>query len=118
MEVVVDVARTTDVERDDCRGRVGPLGNGPNPLVPDTTPDLEVNRKGNIVADLQTCKTSKRGVFAGGDIVRGAATVILAMGDGKMAARSIDAYLKDAAWWDQPPPEPEAEPETKEKKSG
>jgi glutamate synthase (NADPH/NADH) small chain len=87
------------------------IGNGPNPLVPDTTPDLEVNRWGNIVADTATCKTSKRGVFAGGDIVRGAATVILAMGDGKVAARSIDAYLKDSNWWDQPPPEPEEEAE-------
>jgi glutamate synthase (NADPH/NADH) small chain len=90
--------------------------------VPSTTPDLEVNRKGNIEADLRTCKTSKRGVFAGGDIVRGAATVILAMGDGKVAARSIDAYLKDPNWWDQPPPEPEPEPEAKpkaeKKKSG
>jgi glutamate synthase (NADPH/NADH) small chain len=89
------------------------IGNGPNPLVPSTTPDLETNRWGNIVADLRTCKTSKRGVFAGGDIVRGAATVILAMGDGKIAARSIDAYLKDPAWWDQPPPEPEAEADKK-----
>ncbi len=87
------------------------IGNGPNPLVPDTTPDLEVNRWGNIMADTATCKTSKRGVFAGGDIVRGAATVILAMGDGKVAARSIDAYLKDPDWWDQPPPEPEEEAE-------
>lgn len=87
------------------------IGNGPNPLVPDTTPDLEVNRWGNIVADTATCKTSKRGVFAGGDIVRGAATVILAMGDGKVSARSIDAYLKDPSWWDQPPPEPEEEAE-------
>ncbi len=91
------------------------IGNGPNPLVPSTTPDLDVNRKGNISADLRTCKTSKRGVFAGGDIVRGAATVILAMGDGKVAARSIDAYLKDPNWWDQPPPEPEPEPEPKKK---
>jgi glutamate synthase (NADPH/NADH) small chain len=90
------------------------IGNGANPLIPDTTPDMETNKWGNIVADLRTCKTSKRGVFAGGDIVRGAATVILAMGDGKVAARSIDAYLKDPSWWDQPPPEPEPE----EKKPG
>jgi glutamate synthase (NADPH/NADH) small chain len=95
------------------------IGNGPNPLIPNTTPDLELNRKGNIVADLATCKTSKRGVFAGGDIVRGAATVILAMGDGKVAARSIDAYLKDPSWWDRPAPEPEPEAEKKaEKKAG
>lgn len=89
------------------------IGNGPNPLVPSTTPDLKLNRKGNIEADLSTCKTSKRGVFAGGDIVRGAATVILAMGDGKVAARSIDAYLKDAGWWDRPAPEPEPKAEAK-----
>jgi glutamate synthase (NADPH/NADH) small chain len=88
------------------------IGNGPNPLVPDTTPDLETNKWGNIEADLKTCKTSKRGVFAGGDIVRGAATVILAMGDGKIAARSIDAYLKDPDWWDRPP-EPEEGDEEK-----
>lgn len=96
------------------------IGNGPNPLVPDTTPDLQTNRWGNIEADLKTCKTSKRGVFAGGDIVRGAATVILAMGDGKVAARSIDAYINDPGWWDRPP-EPEEKPEekeTEEEKSG
>ncbi len=92
------------------------IGNGANPLVPETTPDLETNRWGNIVADLDTGKTSKRGVFAGGDIVRGAATVILAMGDGKIAARSIDAYLKDPDWWDRPPETEEAAEE--EKKSG
>lgn len=90
------------------------IGNGPNPLVPDTTPALETNKWGNILADLKTCKTSMRGVFAGGDIVRGAATVILAMGDGKVAARSIDAYLKDPSWWDRPP---EPEEEAEEKKS-
>jgi len=88
------------------------IGNGPNPLVPDTTPDLKTNKWGNIEADLKTCKTSKRGVFAGGDIVRGAATVILAMGDGKVAARSIDAYLKDPGWWDRP-----AEPEEGEEEN-
>jgi glutamate synthase (NADPH/NADH) small chain len=87
------------------------IGNGPNPLVPDTTPDLETNKWGNIVADLDTCKTSKRGVFAGGDIVRGAATVILAMGDGKIAARSINEYLKDPDWWDRPPEPEEGEGE-------
>ena len=53
-----------------------------NPLVPTTTPDLDTNKWGNIVADEETLKTSKKGVFAGGDIVLGAATVILAMGPG------------------------------------
>lgn len=69
------------------------IGQGPNPLVPETTPDLEINRRGNIVADPETGKTSKPGVFAGGDIVTGAATVILAMGAGKKAARAINEYL-------------------------
>jgi glutamate synthase (NADPH/NADH) small chain len=70
------------------------IGNGPNPLIPSTTPDLQVNKWGNIVADLETCKTNKEGVFAGGDIVTGAATVILAMGAGKKAAKSIDEYVR------------------------
>ena len=70
------------------------IGNGPNPLIPSTTPDLQVNKWGNIVADLETCKTSKEGVFAGGDIVTGAATVILAMGAGKKAAKAIDEYVR------------------------
>lgn len=71
------------------------IGQGPNPLVQSTTPDMEVNKRGNIVADEETCKTSKEGVFAGGDIVTGAATVILAMGAGKKAAKAIDEYLKE-----------------------
>jgi glutamate synthase (NADPH/NADH) small chain len=69
------------------------IGNGPNPLVPSTTPGLETNRRGNIVADEETGLTSKKGVFAGGDIVTGAATVILAMGAGKKAAVAIDNYV-------------------------
>lgn len=70
------------------------IGQGPNPLVPETTPDMEINRWGNIVADEVTGRTSRTAVFAGGDIVTGAATVILAMGAGKNAARAIDEYLK------------------------
>ncbi len=70
------------------------IGNGPNPLIPATTPDLQVNKWGNIVADLESCKTNKEGVFAGGDIVTGAATVILAMGAGKKAAKAIDEYVR------------------------
>jgi len=69
------------------------IGNGPNPLVPNTTPGLKTSKWGNILADQDTAKTSKRRVWAGGDIVLGAATVILAMGEGKKAARSIHAYL-------------------------
>jgi len=70
------------------------IGNSANPLVPTTTRGLETNRYGNIVADPETGQTSLPGVFAGGDIVTGAATVIEAMGAGKRAARAIDAYLK------------------------
>ena len=69
------------------------IGQGPNPLIAQTTPDLEINRNGNIIADEATGQTSKPGLFAGGDIVTGAATVILAMGAGKKAARAIHEYL-------------------------
>jgi glutamate synthase (NADPH/NADH) small chain len=69
------------------------LGNNPNPLVPRTTEGLKVGKWGNIEADTATGQTSREGVFAGGDIVTGAATVILAMGAGKKAARAIHAYL-------------------------
>ncbi len=71
------------------------IGQGPNPIVASTTPGMETNKRGNIVADEETCATTKPGVFAGGDIVTGAATVILAMGAGKKAAAAIDAYLKE-----------------------
>jgi len=71
------------------------IGQGPNPLLTSATPGLKLTKWGNIVADEETGRTSKKGVFAGGDIVTGAATVILAMGAGKVAARSIDQYLKD-----------------------
>ncbi|MDD3653725.1 MAG: NADPH-dependent glutamate synthase [Desulfotomaculaceae bacterium] len=69
------------------------IGQGPNPLVPRTTKGLECNKKGNIIANLETGATSKPGVYAGGDVVTGAATVILAMGAGRTAAKSIHAYL-------------------------
>jgi glutamate synthase (NADPH/NADH) small chain len=68
------------------------IGNSPNPLIPQTTSGLEIGRRGTIVADADGA-TSRKGVFAGGDIVTGAATVILAMGAGKTAARAIDQYL-------------------------
>lgn len=69
------------------------IGQGPNPLIKQTTPELEVNRRGNIVAN-EVGATSIPGVFAGGDIVTGAATVISAMGAGKRAAAAIDEYLQ------------------------
>lgn len=70
------------------------IGQGPNPLVQQTTPHLDTNKRGYITANEETGATSRPGVFAGGDIVTGAATVILAMGAGKNAARAIDEYLK------------------------
>jgi len=69
------------------------IGNSPNPLIKATTPGLETNKKGCIVAD-ENGLTSIEGVYAGGDTVTGAATVILAMGAGKKAAAAIDAYLQ------------------------
>jgi len=75
------------------------IGNGSNPIIQKTTPDLNFNKRGNIIADDATMKTSKRGVFAGGDIVTGGATVILAMGAGRTAAAAINEYLKDKSVW-------------------
>ncbi len=69
------------------------IGNSPNPLIPSTTSGLDVGKKGNIVASEETGMTSKARVWAGGDVVTGAATVILAMGAGRKAARSIHEYL-------------------------
>jgi len=73
----------------ECDVVIVAIGNRPNPLIPDTTPDLEVSRWGTIVANEEDGRTSKKFVYAGGDIVTGAATVILAMGAGKNAAKSI-----------------------------
>ena len=70
------------------------VGNASNPLIPATTEGLEINKRGNIVVNPETNMTSIPGVFAGGDIVLGAATVILAMGEGRRAAAGICSYLK------------------------
>lgn len=69
------------------------LGTSPNPLIKSTTKGLDVNRKGGIIVEEATGKTSRDGVYAGGDAVTGAATVISAMGAGKTAAKAIDEYL-------------------------
>ncbi len=69
------------------------IGNSPNPLIPMTTPGVEINKKGGIVTDPKTGRTSRPNIWAGGDIVRGSATVISAMGDGRIAAASIHEYL-------------------------
>ncbi len=70
------------------------LGFNVNPIIAKTTPGLEVDRRGVVVADPETGQTSREGVFAGGDVITGGATVILAMGQGKKAAGAIDAYLR------------------------
>jgi glutamate synthase (NADPH/NADH) small chain len=74
------------------------IGQSPSPLIPRTTADLTTKRDGVVVIDEATGKTSKRGVFAGGDVATGGATVILAMGQGRTAASAIDEYLKTGAW--------------------
>ena len=74
------------------------VGTTANPLIQSTTPDLATNKRNYIVADEGTLRTSKQGVFAGGDIVTGGATVILAMGAGRKAATSIHEYLSSGAW--------------------
>ena len=74
------------------------VGTTANPLIQSTTPDLATNKWNYIVADDHSMRTSKRGVFAGGDIVTGGATVILAMGAGRKAAASIHEYLITGDW--------------------
>ena len=70
------------------------LGTSPNPLIRSTTPGLETNRRGCLVVNEETMQTSREGIYAGGDAVTGAATVILAMGAGKKAAEAMDEYLQ------------------------
>lgn len=77
----------------ECDCVIMSIGTSPNPLIKSTTQGLEVNRRGGIVVEESTGKTSLNGVYAGGDAVTGAATVILAMGAGKTAAKAIDGYL-------------------------
>jgi glutamate synthase (NADPH/NADH) small chain len=74
------------------------IGTSANPIVQSTTPGLQTNKRGYIQADEANQRTSRKGVFAGGDIVTGSATVILAMGAGRRAAKSIHEYLTTGAW--------------------
>ena len=76
----------------DCDQVIVAIGINANPLLTGATPNLKLNKWGYIETE-ENCMTSIPGVFAGGDIVRGSATVILAMGDGKLAARKIHEYL-------------------------
>ncbi len=73
------------------------IGNVPNPIIQATTPNLRVGPKGTIIADEETGQTSREGVFAGGDVVTGEATVILAMGAGRDAALAIDRFFEKKA---------------------
>jgi glutamate synthase (NADPH/NADH) small chain len=77
----------------ECDTVIPAIGNLPNPLIPMTTPDLKTTRWGTLECDPDTLESSKKAVFAGGDIVTGAATVISAMGAGKIAAASIHEYV-------------------------
>jgi glutamate synthase (NADPH) small chain len=74
------------------------IGTSANPIVQSTTPGLKTDKRGYIAADEASQRTSRRGVFAGGDIVTGSATVILAMGAGRRAAKSIDEFLTTGEW--------------------
>ena len=87
----VEVAGSEYVMETDCV--IMAIGTSPNPLIKNTTAGLDVNRRGGIIVDEQTGRTSLPGVYAGGDAVTGAATVILAMGAGKTAAKDIDEYI-------------------------
>jgi glutamate synthase (NADPH/NADH) small chain len=74
------------------------IGQSPSPLIANTTPELETRKNGTVTADSASMKTSKKGVFAAGDIITGGATVILAMGQAKLAAKAIDEYLQTGIW--------------------
>ncbi len=74
------------------------IGQSPNPLIPTTTPQLKIGKGGVVIVDEKTMKTSIKGVFAGGDVATGGATVILAMGHARIAAKAIDEYLRTGEW--------------------
>ncbi|MEJ2489540.1 MAG: FAD-dependent oxidoreductase [Sulfurovaceae bacterium] len=82
----------------DCDLAIIAIGTQANPLLTNVTKGLELNQWGNIKADEKSGKTTKEKVWAGGDITLGQATVILAMGTGRDAANSIDAYLNGESW--------------------
>jgi glutamate synthase (NADPH/NADH) small chain len=77
----------------ECDVAIVAIGNNPNPLIAKNSPDIAATDRGHILADIRSGSTNKKGVFAGGDIVTGAASVISAMGAGKRAAKAIDQYL-------------------------
>jgi glutamate synthase (NADPH/NADH) small chain len=81
-----------------CDLAIVAIGQSPNPLIPTTTPQLKVGKGGVVIVDEKTMKTSVKGVFAGGDVATGGATVILAMGQARIAAKAIDEYLRTGEW--------------------
>jgi len=81
-----------------CDLAIVAIGQSPNPLIPTTAPQLKVGKGGVVVVDGKTMKTSVKGVFAGGDVATGGATVILAMGQARIAAKAIDEYLRTGEW--------------------
>jgi glutamate synthase (NADPH/NADH) small chain len=87
------------IETIDIDATVIAIGNGSNPIIHNTTPDLSVNKWGNILVNEVNMKTNMEGIFAGGDIVTGGATVMLAMGAGRVAAKAIDDYLMQREEW-------------------
>ena len=87
-----------EFEKIDCNTIIYAMGTQANPIIGQTTPELKLNKWGNIVADPASQATSMPGVFAGGDIVTGGATVILALGAGRRAARGIEKWLRDKEW--------------------
>jgi glutamate synthase (NADPH/NADH) small chain len=74
------------------------IGQSPNPLIPQTTPEINTGKNGVIIVDPDSGKTSMHGVFAGGDVATGGATVILAMGAGKQAAKAMHEFLTTGEW--------------------
>lgn len=87
------------IETIDITATIIAIGNGSNPIISTTTPELIVNKWGNIIVSESNMKTNMKGIFAGGDIVTGGATVILAMGAGRDAAKAIDEFLKNPSSW-------------------
>jgi glutamate synthase (NADPH/NADH) small chain len=81
--------------RIDCDTAVIAIGQSPNPLIRQTTKGLESNKIGALIVDPETLMTTRKGIFAGGDIISGGATVIRAMGEGKRAAKAMDTYVKN-----------------------
>ncbi|HAK57428.1 MAG TPA: dihydropyrimidine dehydrogenase, partial [Lachnospiraceae bacterium] len=79
----------------ECDSVIMAIGTSPNPLISSTTPGLDTNKKGCLITKDESGLTTRDGVYAGGDAVTGAATVILAMGAGKSAAAAIDEYIRN-----------------------